>query len=174
MAKFLMISTGDLGRDCITHLSLHYQNNMLSKSVTFILLCYPDNIHSSTPGNQIRGWLRGKCACEFQTCLFQKKKSLKCVLRKLSIARLFLPYNLCVCMCALKHTCVHTSHSHLQPLFQSDLNGFERLNFVAYNVEVYFYNYTLQGYSCTLCVWTCDLGCITEQFTISFFPSCTW
>lgn len=75
----------------------------------------------------------------------------------------------CICVCTLKHTYVHTSHNHLQSLFQSDLDGFKRLNFAAYDVEVYFHNYTLQGYSCTLWVWTYDLGCIMEQFMISFF-----
>lgn len=64
---------------------------------------------------------------------------------------------------------VHTSHSHLQPLFKNDLDKFVRLNLAAYNMEVYFHNYALQGYSCTLWVWTCDLGCIVKQFMISFF-----
>lgn len=44
-----------------------------------------------------------------------------------------------------------------------------RLNLLVNNAELYFHNYTLQGYSCTLWVWTCDLGCIVEQFMISFF-----
>lgn len=67
--------------------------------------------------------------------------------------------------------CTCTSIHHRAISSHNDVDGFVRLNLMAFNVEVYFHNYTLQGYSCILWVWTCDPGCIVEQFMISIsFP----
>lgn len=67
--------------------------------------------------------------------------------------------------------CTCTSIHHRAISSHNDVDGFVRLNLVAFSVEVYFHNYTLQGYSCILWVWTCDPGCIVEQFMISIsFP----
>lgn len=108
-----------------------------------------------------------RAGCEFHTACSINGKTLfapeqfaifKCVHLKL-----FCAYSKFECACTSIHHRAISSHN--------DVDGFVRLNLVAFNVEVYFHNYTLQGYSCILWVWTCDPGCIVEQFMISIsFP----